>query len=414
MELEQRRDEIVKLAAAQELGQATARLQDLVRDFLPQPEFLNEATVIRRRYNFLRGAQRTGEAIADDESTEALSASVLACCERAYTQALQVQSPFPATDLACVTQALEKTYRRRNSGFRLHPIDLNVRLGEVMAVVGENGNGKSTLLKIIAGALSHSAGAITYPFFGMFGEGRPGQAIDFHALKQQIAYIPQELPRWKGLVRENLHFTGAVRGLQPALTLAETEFIISRLGLDRYADASWNELSGGYRMRFSLARALITNPKLLVLDEPLANLDVNTQLGFLQDLRNLANSLARPLAVIVSSQHLHEIESISNRIVFLREGRAMYSGLRSEYGAQREENVFECACSADKEQLSALLAKHNIAQQRVDAVGGHVIVRVPINTSAAVFLLMMLEANIEIEYFRDISQSTRKLFDREG
>ena len=414
MELQQRREEIIKLVAAKEWGQASARLQDLVRDFLPQPTFLSEATAIRRRYNLMRGAQRTGEATPNPQTDEALAADILACCERAYEQARQVQHPFPTTDLACVTQALEKSYRRRSGTFRLHPIDINVRLGEVMAVVGENGNGKSTLLKIIAGALSHSAGSITYPFFGMFGEGRPGQAVDYYALKQQIAYIPQDLPRWKGLVRENLHFTGAVRGLSPALTLAETEFIISRLGLDRYADMSWDELSGGYRMRFSLARALIINPKLLILDEPLANLDVNTQLAFLQDLRNLANSLARPLAIIVSSQHLHEIESIADRIVFLREGRAMYSGLRSDYGAQRDENVFECACAADKERLSALLNQHNVQKHRVDAVGGNVIVRVPVTTSAADFLLMLLAAQITVEYFRDISQSTRKLFDREG
>jgi len=439
MDLEHRREEILKLVAAHELTQATARLQDLVRDFCPQAEFLAEATAIRRQHNLLRAAQRKAANTAipttqtttpstegeGDPANAALAEAVRACCERAYQHALQVTHPFPSTDLVCVTQALEKVYRRKSSGFRLHPIDLNLRFGEVMAIVGENGNGKSTLLKIIAGALSHTNGHITYPFFGMFddsdGDGRDallptqesrnGPPVNFYALKQQIAYIPQELPKWRGLVRENLQFTGAVRGLSPAQILAEVDFIISRLGLDRYADASWDELSGGYRMRFSLARALITNPKMLILDEPLANLDVNTQLAFLQDLRNLANSLARPLSVIVSSQHLHEIESIADRVVFLRDGRAVYSGLRRDYGAQRDENVFECACRADKDRLSALLTQHNIAGHRVDAVGGNFIVRVPISTSAEEFLLMLLEAGIGIEYFRDISQSTRRLFD---
>ena len=433
MDLEQRREEIFKLVAAQELTQATARLQDLVRDFCPQAAFLAEATAIRRQHNLLRAAQRNAAAVPStqpqtqpiepDPNNAALSEAVRDCCERAYQQARQASHPFPITDLVCVTQALEKVYRRKSSGFRLHPIDLNLRFGEVMAIVGENGNGKSTLLKIIAGALSHTSGHITYPFFGMFDDGdgreallptqesRNGPPVNFYALKQQIAYIPQELPKWRGLVRENLQFTGAVRGLNPAQNLAEVDFIISRLGLDRYADASWDELSGGYRMRFSLARALITNPKMLILDEPLANLDVNTQLAFLQDLRNLANSLARPLSVIVSSQHLHEIESIADRVVFLRDGRAVYSGLRRDYGAQRDENVFECACRADKDRLSALLTQHNIAGHRVDAVGGNFIIRVPISTSAEEFLLMLLEAGIGIEYFRDISQSTRRLFD---
>jgi ABC-2 type transport system ATP-binding protein len=148
---------------------------------------------------------------------------------------------------------------------------------------------------------------------------------------------------------------------------------------------------------------------MLVLDEPLANLDINTQLMFIQDLRSLADSLARPLSILVSSQHLHEIESIADRVVFLKEGRTIYNGLRSQYGAGRSENVFECACGASKETLQTLLTPLGV--RRIDAVGGNFIVYLPAAHTPSDFLGALLAAGVTIEYFRDISTSTRKLFE---
>ena len=80
---------------------------------------------------------------------------------------------------------------------------------------------------------------------------------------------------------DNLHFAAAIHGIRGKENEDEVDFIIWRLGLDKYRNATWNEISGGFKMRFSLGRALVYNPRLLILDEPLANLDVNTQLLFL-------------------------------------------------------------------------------------------------------------------------------------
>ncbi len=399
----ERHAEITRLIAEHDLQHATARLQDFARDFSPQPALISEATALRRKYVLQRQAFAAQPA-SEQPGAAALLDEARSCADRMFEDVRQKEPPFPLTDVVCTTTRLEKRYRAR--GFHLQPVDLTLRFGEITAIVGENGNGKSTLIKLIVSALAPSGGSLSYPYFGMFELKPP---IDYHAIKQRIAYIPQDVPRQHGKVRESLYFMGAAHKLPPDTIVAEVEFMISRLGLDSYAEMDWNQLSGGYRMRFALAQALITRPSMLVLDEPLANLDINTQLMFIQDLRSLADSLARPLSILVSSQHLHEIESIADRVVFLKEGRTIYNGLRSQYGAERAENVFECACGASKETLQALLTP--LGLRRIDAVGGNFIIYMPTAHTTSDFLGALLAAGVPVEYFRDISTSTRKLFE---
>lgn len=425
--LAERYDEIQQLARGDDLNHATARLQDFARDFRAGDALFARATAIRQKFNLLKAAPDA----ADTAPARArLAQDALACADEILAEAERHPPPFALTDLICVTDQLKKSYKR-GKGFQLHPTNISLRFGEILAVVGENGNGKTTLLRMMAGDLAPTSGGVSYPYLKrpddagnarVFVETRGGvgaadfeysnaaDGLTYYAIKQRVAYVPQILPRWSGSVKENLLFIGAAHGLKPGVVAAEVDFIISRLGLDAYREAAWAELSGGYRMRFALARALIPAPNLLVLDEPLANLDVNTQLMFLQDLRNLTDSLARPLAIAVSSQHLHEIESIANRVLFLKEGRTVYSGLRADFGAERTENVFEFNCNLAREQLADVLA--GLPACRIEIVGSNFMAYTPIDVTAQVFLHTLLAHDAQIEYFRDISQSTRKLFER--
>lgn len=297
---------------------------------------------------------------------------------------------------------VEKAYKSKSINFTLSPISLKLRTGEITAIVGENGSGKSTLLNIIARNISKSNGECGYPY--ILKHGKNGSSI-----KQHIGYISQETVRWYGLLKNNLHFSASIHDIKGDQNNIEVEFVVSRLGLDKYKYAYWNEISGGYKTRFSLAKVLIWHPNLLILDEPLANLDVNTQLLFLQDLRSLSSSTAHPMSVIISSQHLHEVESVADKIIFMRDGKALYNGKTNFFGNDRDENIFEISCNITKERLMDIL-EEKIEYRKIDQAGFNYIIYASISVTESKILKQLLENNVAITYFRDISKSTRKLF----
>jgi ABC-2 type transport system ATP-binding protein len=303
-------------------------------------------------------------------------------------------------------EQIYKTYKSRSVKFQLSNINVSLKLGEITAIVGENGNGKTTLLRIIAGELAPSTGELHYPYLTL------NRKADMYSVKQKIAYIPQELSMWEGLLFDNLHFAAAIRGFTGRDNEDEVEFITVRLGLEQYKRAKWTEISGGYKMRFALAKALIGKPKLMILDEPLANLDINTQLLFLQDLRDLANSIAEPKSIIISSQNLYEIENIADNIIFIKDGQTKYNGSVKNFGDDRTENSYEINCNQSKEEIEDLLEKVNY--KRIEKAGNGFIIHTHRNVSDNDLLKAFLEKNISLKYFRDISKSTRKLFENQS
>ena len=178
---------------------------------------------------------------------------------------------------------------------------------------GENGNGKTTLLRILAHDLSYNAGEISYCF-----KQKPENDYD---LRTKLAYIPQRTNKWQGSLKDNLKFTLACYGTPPEENELRTLLMIARLGLWKYKDLNWNALSSGYKMRFELARTLLRRPELLLLDEPLGNLDVLAQQVILEDLKMIANSVNHPIALILSSQQLFEVEKVSDKVIFLKNGQ---------------------------------------------------------------------------------------------
>ncbi len=299
-------------------------------------------------------------------------------------------------------RGISKRYKTRSHSFTLQPVDISLRAGEITSVVGENGDGKTTLLSMISGRLYLSAGMVEYPYLA--DQGLHTQ----YQIRQKVIMVTQDLPPWTGKLVDNLHFYAALQGIKGDENEEWVHFILERLGLMKYKDATWKQISGGYRMRFSLARALIQRPHLLVLDEPLANLDINTQLIVLGDLRDLAKSFVHPLSLIISSQHLHEIENISDHIVFIRDGETLYNGLFADFEADRKENTFELVCDASREELEKHLKTLKLS--KINTAGENFILTFPIKVDSSDVLKLLLKKKVRIMLFRDISQSTRKLF----
>ncbi len=162
-------------------------------------------------------------------------------------------------------------------------------------------------------------------------------------------------------------------------------------------------------MRFALAKALVWNPKLLILDEPLAHLDVNSQLSILQDLRYLADSVTHPKAIVLTSQHLYAVENITDNIIFMKAGDIKYNGKLKDFGKEMEDNAFELACHLPQEKLISLLRTINYTEIEIIGHNNYIIYTAK-NVTAKKVMSLFVDYDINLKYIRDISQSTRRLF----
>lgn len=303
---------------------------------------------------------------------------------------------------------LGHTFRKGESDeFHLRNISLQLRLGDITGVVGENGNGKTTLFRMVVGELKHMEGTLSYPYLGAPSE----RDISWPEIKRQIAYVPQTLSKWYGTLEENLRYAASIKGITGKDNDREFTYIVERLGLGDQLSLSWSELSGGFQLRFELARALIWKPKLLALDEPLANLDFRSQLTMLRDIRDLSRSIRDPMAVLLSSQHLHELEAIADNILFLSQGRVLYDGPISGIGENRRQNMFEINCAEDVSRLREKLRLPAIT--RVSFNGMSYIITTGRAVGRDQLLEILREKNVEFTYFRDISRSVKQLFEAE-
>ncbi len=298
---------------------------------------------------------------------------------------------------------LTKMYRK--SGFTLVNIDLQLRLGEITGVVGENGNGKTTLFKVITGNLQHDTGKIGFP---LLQRAKHAHGVNWIEVKSEIAYVEQELPSWFGTLKQNIQLELTQHGITGTQNEQDAAYILERLGLTEHAQKKWSELSGGYKLRFALAKALVWKPKLLVIDEPLANLDVRSQRIVLNDLKDLAKSAKHPISIIISSQHLHEIESIADNLVFLQQGQMKFSGEKEAIGSDRQNNFFELSCKLDKQALEGLLTGLPVTE--IEHNGLSYVITGTKALEGQKILQALLHQDVEIEYFRNISNSAKRLF----
>lgn len=219
---------------------------------------------------------------------------------------------MPATPPAVVTLAgVGKTFA--NGTRALAGLDLAVTRGEFLSLLGPSGCGKSTALRLIAGLDRPSAGVLTW------GEGgappRPG---DLGVVFQEPTLMPWATVA--GNVRLPLRLTGGARGGDAD---ARVSAAIARVGLDGFAGAYPRELSGGMKMRAAIARALVTDPALLLMDEPFAALDEITRFRLDNALSALWAELGKTVVFVTHS--VFEAVYLSTRIVVMapRPGRVV-------------------------------------------------------------------------------------------
>jgi ABC-2 type transport system ATP-binding protein len=305
--------------------------------------------------------------------------------------------PEAATPVVVRAKDISKQFS--STRFELARLSFELKLGQITALVGRNGSGKSTLLKLVLGELASGTGSLEYPMLEEDGRGR--------GIKANTGYVAQRPPRWRGRLRENLEFIAAAYGIRGNANLERVTWLINRFALVDYEDHTWAELSGGYQLRFELARALVHRPYLLILDEPLANLDVVSQEEFLYDLKLIANSMASRAAILITSQHLFEMETIADQLILLREGQQTFLGDTTVLGEAREYNSIQLAIDASEQYLQTALSDLDIKSIRRYTT--HYQVDFARATERTQVLAVLSNLPVPVKYFRDISYSSRPL-----
>jgi ABC-2 type transport system ATP-binding protein len=194
----------------------------------------------------------------------------------------------------------------------LEELTLDIHAGEVFGLLGPNGSGKTTFMRLLAGYLLPSAGRLMIAGYDIIS--------DSLAVRRRIGYVPEAAPLYQQMrVGEFLAFMARLRGVPERNVKGAVERIIDRLALSAVADKPTRALSRGYRQRTALAQALVHDPDILILDEPTNGLDPRQII----EMRQLIRSLAGRHTVLMSSHILSEVEKTCDRVAVLLNGRLL-------------------------------------------------------------------------------------------
>ncbi|MBQ8895739.1 MAG: ATP-binding cassette domain-containing protein [Clostridia bacterium] len=191
-------------------------------------------------------------------------------------------------------------------------LDLSVHKGELLSLLGVNGAGKTTTIKMLS--------CLTQPTSGDAFINGKSICKDTAAVKSIIAVSPQETAIASGLsVRENLELMCGVYGFTKDKEKAKIAELTELLGLKTVIKKKAGKLSGGWQRRLSIAMALISEPKILFLDEPTLGLDVLAR----SDLWDMIRSLKGKVTIILTTHYMEEAEALSDRIAIMKDGKLL-------------------------------------------------------------------------------------------
>jgi ABC-2 type transport system ATP-binding protein len=217
---------------------------------------------------------------------------------------------------AIETRALTKRFQAYTA---VDALDLDVEAGELFALLGVNGAGKTTTIKMLSCLMQPSAGDALLSGHSILREPA--------AVKRCISVVPQETAVARNLtVEENLAFTARIYGARKEAAERKAREIAGLLGLEEMLKKKARILSGGMQRRLSIAMALVSEPKILFLDEPTLGLDVLAR----RELWRVIESLKGSLTIVLTTHYMEEAEHLSDRVGIMISGRIAACGTLPE------------------------------------------------------------------------------------
>ncbi len=236
--------------------------------------------------------------------------------------------------------------------------DVSFRIGDrqVVGLLGHNGAGKTTIMRILSGFMEPSSGEILYDSSPVAGDARE--------LQRQLGYLPENLPLYPGmLVADYLDYAASLKRIARGERMAAVREALAAADLRDRALDRIDTLSRGMRQRLGVAQAILGQPRLLILDEPGNGLDLHHT----AHMRQLIRREARRATIILSTHILQEVEALCDRVLVLRNGRLV---LDRELASLRDSHRLQLRCGDAPDGLATLLRRlPQIAQVQAGAVG---------------------------------------------
>lgn len=198
-------------------------------------------------------------------------------------------------------------------------LNFQIRKGEIFGFLGPNGAGKTTTMRMVTCYIPPTSGTIRVAGLD--------PSVSSMQVRRKIGYLPEHNPLYNDMtVHEYLRFVGEIRGLRGSQLQSRISEMFSVCSLSRMSSRLIGNLSKGYRQRVGLAQALMHNPDLLILDEPMSGLDPNQII----EIRNLIKSLGQEKTVVYCSHILSEVQATCDRILIIKDGQMVASGTPEE------------------------------------------------------------------------------------
>ncbi len=277
--------------------------------------------------------------------------------------------------------------RRYGSFLAVDRVDFRIGQGEIVGLLGHNGAGKTTIMKMLTGFLEPSSGSVTVDGIDV--------ADDPKAVQRNLGYLPESLPLYPEMtVIDFLDFTAELRGVRDGRAAAIKD-AIAATELEEKAFDAVHTLSRGFRQRVGVAQAILHRPRFLILDEPTNGLDP----GQTQHMRDLIKRLAKDATVILSTHIMQEVSAVCGRVMILRNGKLV---LDDSLDALTRSEHLVLSTSASREQLAPVIAKVAIASppETIDSSAGRSRFRIglsgEVGAGAAAVANAMVAAGLEI------------------
>lgn len=300
--------------------------------------------------------------------------------------------------------AVSKLKRAYGDFVAADEVSFTIAKGEIVGLLGHNGAGKTTVMKMLSGYLEPSAGTIQFQGLAL--------ADNLKTLQRKIGYLPENLPIYPEMsVAAYLDYAAELKGLQGAEKQRDIKRVIDATDIKNKLLAPIASLSRGYKQRVGVAQALLGRPALLILDEPTNGLDPQQTL----QMRALIRTIAQEATVILSTHIMQEVDALCDRVLMMRAGRLVLDEKLSELRRARSLLLTTNQSGAELEPvLRCVTGVKTIETLGINAHGEQLRIHLgdaaDVQTTTAALARLVLENNAELYQLQPETRDLESLF----